>query len=84
MAKTTRLETSETSGAPESFYGELEALRHEVAELREALANAGVAVKPATPQEPSFGISEGTRDELEREGHAVSPFTGNVLTKEDL
>jgi len=79
MAKTTRLETSETSDNTE-----LAALRAEVAELREALAAAGVAVKPAAPQEPSFGISEGTRDELERDGHAVSPFTGNVLTKDDL
>jgi hypothetical protein len=33
---------------------------------------------------PSFGISEGTRDELEREGKAVCPFTGRLLTKEDL
>lgn len=33
---------------------------------------------------PSFGISEGTRAELERDGHAVCPFTGRSLTKEDL
>lgn len=28
------------------------------------------------PREPSFGMSEGERDELERTGRTVSPFTG--------
>ncbi len=29
-----------------------------------------------TPREPSFGISQGEQDELERTGRTVSPFTG--------
>lgn len=28
------------------------------------------------PREPSFGMSEGERDELQRTGRTVSPFTG--------
>ena len=40
--------------------------------------------EPAKPQGPSFGMSEGTREELERTGHAVDPFTGRKLTRADL
>ncbi len=29
-----------------------------------------------TPREPSFGISQGEQDELDRTGRSVSPFTG--------
>lgn len=43
-------------------------LKAELAELRPST--------PAKPSEPSFGISEGQRDELERIGKTVSPFTG--------
>lgn len=38
--------------------------------------------KAATPEEPSFGLSEGTRVELEQNGTATSPFTGRTLGKD--
>lgn len=60
-------------------------LEAENAELKERLAAAGAPVDgPRKPHEPSFGISEGTREELERTGKATSPFTGRKLTKADL
>lgn len=36
------------------------------------------------PEAPSFGISEGTRQEIEMHGKAVDPFTGKILTRDDL
>ena len=51
-------------------------LEAENARLREQLAAAGQAVAPGKPNEPSFKFSEGQRDELERTGRTVSPFTG--------
>lgn len=44
--------------------------------LREQLAAAGKPAGPGRPVEPSFTFSEGQRDELERTGRTVSPFTG--------
>lgn len=38
----------------------------------------------STPHQVSFGISEGTRQELEDRGEATDPFTGRKLTREDL
>lgn len=35
--------------------------------------------RPAT-KEPSFGMSEGERTDLEETGRSVSPFTGKVTT----
>lgn len=32
----------------------------------------------------SFGLCEGTREELERTGKATDPFTGRALTRDDL
>jgi hypothetical protein len=56
------------------------------AELRAALAatKAGDTAKRPAPEEPSFGLSEGVRDDLERNGKATSPFTGKPLTRDDL
>ncbi|WP_030488190.1 hypothetical protein [Micromonospora chokoriensis] len=51
-------------------------LEAEVAELREQLATAGQTPKPGKATEPRFTFSEGQRDELERTGRTVSPFTG--------
>jgi hypothetical protein len=34
--------------------------------------------RQTTPREPSFGISEGERSELEARGKTTSPFTGEV------
>jgi hypothetical protein len=58
-------------------------LKAELQELEDKLAEAGVVV-PNVPQPPSFGMSEGTREELERIGKAVDPFTGAKLTRDDL
>jgi hypothetical protein len=52
-----------------------------VAQLKAAIADIE---KPRAPRQPSFGISEGIRDQLEREGKAVDPFTGKTLTRDDL
>jgi hypothetical protein len=49
-----------------------------------ALVAPGVDAEAPAPTGPSFGMSEGTREELERTGHAVDPFTGKALTSEDL
>ena len=47
-------------------------------------AKPAVKAEPAKPQGPSFGMSEGTREELERTGQATDPFTGRKLTRADL
>lgn len=52
--------------------------------LRAELAEAEKRATPAPntkpqPVEPSFGLTEGNRDELERVGRTVSPFTGARL-----
>lgn len=59
---------------------ENERLRKEVAELR----SAGVRPRREVPARPSFGMSEGERDEIERIGSAVSPFDGKRNTAADL
>lgn len=60
-------------------------LEQENARLREKLTAAGIPTDdPRKPEEPSFGISEGTREELERTGKATSPFTGKPLDRSDL
>lgn len=56
---------------------ELAMLRAEVHALAQAAARAGMTVGPKH-------MSEGVRDELERVGHAVDPFTGAKLTRADL
>ena len=59
-----------------------DALEAENARLLERLAAAGELLEragskePAKATEPSFKFSEGQRDELERTGRTVSPFTG--------
>lgn len=57
---------------------EVAELRAENARLKSELAE----VKPTEqkPHVPSF-LPEGTREELERTGSAVNPFTGEKLTK---
>jgi hypothetical protein len=50
-----------------------------------AVTSPGVDADAAPAvREASFGLSEGTREELERTGHAVDPFTGKTLTRDDL
>ncbi len=63
---------------------EVERLNVENDELALALEEAEkrATVLPNTkpePVEPSFGITEGNRDELERIGRTISPFTGALL-----
>lgn len=76
MATTTKT-TSGTPGDTKPTGGDRVAeLEAENARLREALAASGQPAVPGKPTEPSFGLSEGQRDELERTGRTVSPFTG--------
>lgn len=49
---------------------------------KEPEAVTSEAAAPKAPYVPSFGMSEGTREELERTGHAVDPFTSEKLTKD--
>jgi hypothetical protein len=83
---------AELQAENDSLHAELEQLREdaqavvadsaeEVAALREQLAAARANAKATPnvrpkPAEPSFGISEGQRAELEQTGKTVSPFTG--------
>jgi len=55
--------------------------RKDVAALTEPGAEAAPETAPAGPK---FGMCEGTREELERTGKAVDPFTGKALTRDDL
>lgn len=81
-AQSTPPATQDTPAAPavDERVAELEAeagrLKAENGRLREQLAAAGKLAGPARPVEPSFTFSEGQRDELERTGRTVSPFTG--------
>jgi hypothetical protein len=49
-----------------------------------AVVDKGVEPAPAVPSAPRFGVCEGTREEVERLGQAVDPFTGKTVTKADL
>jgi hypothetical protein len=54
---------------------DLAMLRAEVGALREAAARAGVTAQPRH-------LSEGVREELERQGYASDPATGDVLVQQ--
>lgn len=60
-------------------------LRAENERLREQLADAqaGKPTRPV-PTAPSFGMSEGTRAELELVEKTTDPFTGKTVTRADL
>jgi hypothetical protein len=49
----------------------------------EVTTDAAALRRKARPKPPSFGISQGTAEELARTGRAVDPFTGNVLEDTD-
>jgi len=49
----------------------------ELDELEAAVKRARLR-RDRTPREPSFGLCEGEREELERTGKTVSPFTGEL------
>lgn len=72
--------TADPAAAVAERVKELEAenarLAAEVGQLRGQLVAAGTAVPTSKLTEPSFVFSEGQRDELERTGRTVSPFTG--------
>lgn len=59
-------------------------LREENERLRAHLADAqkGQVTRPA-PTAPSFGMSEGTRTDLEQVEKTTDPFTGKTVTRED-
>lgn len=56
---------------------ELIMLRAEVAGLSAAAARAGLGVGPKH-------MSEGVREEVERVGYSVDPWTNEVVTRDDL
>lgn len=72
--------TPNTPPATPPASDEVTRLRAENAKLREQLAESreGGDDRFGTPKtsEPSFGMSEGQRQELELTGKTVSPFTG--------
>jgi hypothetical protein len=71
---------------PDEYEADVERLaelEREIAELRDKLAEASVILAPK-PRKPSFGLSEGTREELARTGKATDPHTGEKLTRDDL
>ena len=54
-------------------------------DVKPLVDKAGLAPDaPAAPAAPSFGMCEGTREELARLGVATDPFTGAKLTEDDL
>ena len=78
--------TRATNPAADSEASERDRLLDENARLRAELAEARAneKAKPNTrpvPHEPSFGLSEGERADLEMTGKSVSPFTGKVTEK---
>lgn len=72
--KTVRLTTSQ----PAADSDEVARLKAENARLRAQLAEKEGTEGNARPkpQEPSYGLSEGQRADLEAHGRTVSPFTG--------
>jgi len=70
-------EVDRLNAEAEAWAEENDALK---AELEQAKRDAIVRpnIKPQ-PTEPSFGLTEGNRDELERLGRTISPFTGARL-----
>lgn len=65
----------------ENTAGELERLRAENAAMRRVLDSRGI--DPPVIGPPSFGMSEGTRQELQATGKATNPWGGGTLTRED-
>lgn len=61
-------------------------LREENERLREQLADAraGKSTARPGPVAPSFGMSEGTRADLEQVEKTTDPFTGKTVTRDDL
>lgn len=59
-----------------------------MAESKAARAAKAVAQPEPNRERPKgavrFGLCEGTREEIERTGEAVDPFTGRTLTRDDL
>ncbi|MDG4809936.1 hypothetical protein O7634_24560 [Micromonospora sp. WMMD1120] len=66
----------QTQTTPKTDADRVRELEVENAQLREKLSAAGSPAPAAKPTEPKFTFSEGQRDELERTGRTVSPFTG--------
>lgn len=70
---------AELQAQVEQLTADNEAWAEENEELKARLANADQPAAKPVPAEPSFRLTEGTRDELERLGRAISPFTGARL-----
>ena len=72
----TKTEPEQTKTEAKTDADWIRELEAENGRLREQLAAAGTPAPSRVPNEPSFRFSEGQRDELERTGRTVSPFTG--------
>lgn len=77
-------ENPQPANADDGVTGELEEMADDrfdelEQQVREERRRRG---RPA-PKDPSFGLSEGERDELERTGTTVSPHTGQVRHDDD-
>lgn len=70
----------------ERLQAENDALRAELDQLSKVAADPAAAaaeVRARRPEEPSFGMSEGMRAELEQTGSTTSPFTGKIYKAGD-
>ena len=90
-AKPTKATTRATMApAARNPAGDEEATREVLAKMSDdAFADLADAVRAEQtargrrPREPKFGMTEGEREELERTGTSVSPFTGVVSHRPD-
>ena len=55
-------------------------LRERIVQLEEKLRERGEDPGPSVPVRPSFGMSEGERQDLAEHGVTTSPFNGERLT----
>jgi hypothetical protein len=79
MAPAARTPAGEDDVAVESVddgRGWLDDMSDDELEKLQGAVNRARLRRDRTPREPSFGISQGEQDELERTGRTVSPFTG--------
>lgn len=80
---------AKASGPDNEPHADVEELRRENARLRaeNEILRAGGTPTPATtrraPEPASFGLSEGTRQELKERGEATDPFSGERVTRAD-
>lgn len=64
----------------EEFEASLERLSDREFDRLEEAVRAARRSRRRNPEPPSFGMSEGERQELEQRGEATSPWTGEQIT----